>query len=213
MSGWIIIVLLAVAVMAGIHPLLRRDIGALQFVAATLLVGCAGYALQGSPGMAGAPKAQQPEPERPDTDFMQLRRELFPQFDRSGAALNLSEGMIRIGRSDGAVIMLKKEIDKNPRSLVLWLGLADALVQHSGGMLTPAAYLAFERASEAAPNHPGPRYFYALALARTGQVDRAETYLQVIEAMPEITPTWRDAVARARALIANIRSAVPAEPR
>lgn len=209
MSGWVIILILAAAVMLGMWPWLRRDLGAMQFVAAALLVGFAGYTWQGSPGLAGAPKAQQAATPRPDSDFTQLRRDLFPQFDRNAAAISLSEGMMRIGQSEAAIVMLRQEIDKAPRNMVLWLGLADALIQHGGGALTPSANLAFDRAASLAPNHPAPHFFYALALARMGQFDQAETFFERVLQMPDTTDLWREKVSLVRSRIATIRGGAP----
>ena len=59
---------------------------------------------------------------------------------------------------------------EHPRNAALWVGLGNALVDHTG-VLTPAAQLAYERAAELAPGHPGAPFFYGLALARSG--DRA----------------------------------------
>ena len=58
--GWLIILVLAIATFGGLYPFVRRDKGALQFVAAALLLALAGYALQGRPNLAGQPK---PPPE------------------------------------------------------------------------------------------------------------------------------------------------------
>ena len=49
-----------------------------------------------------------------------------------------------------------------------------ALVVHGGNMMSPAAQLAFQRAAAIAPDHPGPRFFYGLALAQGGNYDEAE---------------------------------------
>jgi cytochrome c-type biogenesis protein CcmH/NrfG len=209
MSGWIVMLLLAGAVLLGLWRWIRRDLGAIQFVAAALLLALAGYAWQGQPSMAGAPKARAKAEPRPDSDFVQLRRPLLGEFDRAGAWLTMSEGMIRMGDTKGAVDMLRGQLDKNPRDMDLWLGLADALIQHSGGMLNPAAEMAFNRAAQVAPDHPGPRFFYALAVARMRQFDAADQFLQQVLDMPQTTETWRDYVGRARAAVAEMRAMMP----
>jgi cytochrome c-type biogenesis protein CcmH/NrfG len=40
--------------------------------------------------------------------------------------------------------------------------------------MSPAAQLAFGRAERLAPDHPGPPFFYGLALAQGGNYDEAE---------------------------------------
>ena len=59
--GWLIIVVMALVVFAGLWPFIGRDKGAMQFLGAALLVALAGYAWQGRPNLEGSPK---PPPER-----------------------------------------------------------------------------------------------------------------------------------------------------
>ena len=212
MSGWIVILLLAAAVLLGMLPWLRKDVGALQFVGAALLLAFAGYAWQGQPGMTGVPKAQEVAPPRPDSDFARLRREVFPQFDRNAGWLTTAEAIMRMGRPADAVGTLRNALNESPRSMVLWLGLADALLQHANGMLTPSAHLAFERAASVGSGHPAPSFFYALALAKNGQFDEAEQLFGQVLSMPSTTEAWRQNVDRARAAITRMRAGGPAGP-
>ena len=61
MTGWIITIVLALAVFGSLWPFVRGNKGAIQFLAAALLLALAGYSLQGRPGLEGQPK---PPPER-----------------------------------------------------------------------------------------------------------------------------------------------------
>lgn len=208
MMGWLFVAILAAAILLGLWRWIGRDIGALQFVAAALLVACAGYAWQGRPSMAGVPKAQQSE-QRPDSEFAILRREMLNQFDRAGAYLTTSEALLRDGNSLSAARMLHGQLERSPRDMALWLGYADALLAHAGGALTPASEMAFNRAAQVAPDHPAPRFFYALALAKIGQFDAAEQYLAQVMAMPQINDQWRGIVTRAREGISRMRAQGP----
>ena len=49
--GWIAIIVLTLLAGAGLSVFVRRDTGALQFIAAALLLALAGYAWQGHPGL------------------------------------------------------------------------------------------------------------------------------------------------------------------
>ena len=40
--------------------------------------------------------------------------------------------------------------------------------------MTPSAELAFRRAAQIAPEHPGPKFFFGIALAQGGKFDEAE---------------------------------------
>ena len=54
--GWVVMIALAAVTGLGLWWFLRRDLGAVQFLGASLLLALAGYAWQGQPGMAGHPK-------------------------------------------------------------------------------------------------------------------------------------------------------------
>jgi cytochrome c-type biogenesis protein CcmH/NrfG len=213
MNGWIVMLLLVAAVTLGLWRWVRRDMGAMQFLAAALLLALAGYAWQGRPGMAGAPKAQAADGMRPPSDFAQLRRGLLGEFDRAGAWLTTAEAIAQTGNTLSAVNMLRGELERSPRDMDLWLGLADALVQHAGGLLTPAAEMAFNRASQVAPDHPAPRFFYGLALARMGQFEAADQFWRQVLAMPQVTEQWRTVVAQAQRMSVEMQAGGPSGPR
>lgn len=212
MMGWVGMLLLAAAVLLGLWRWVWRDMGALQFLGAALLLAFAGYAWQGRPGLAGAPKAQAASQALPDSDFAQLRAGLLGQFDAAGPWLTTAEALTRDGNTLSAANMIRNQLDKNPRDMDLWLGYADILLQHAGGMLTPASEMAFNRAAQVAPDHPAPRFFYALALARMGQFEAAEQYFQQVLAMPQVTDQWRTIVGRARETSAQMQAMGPAGP-
>ncbi|MGZ8997798.1 MAG: tetratricopeptide repeat protein, partial [Allosphingosinicella sp.] len=80
-------------------------------------------------------------------------------------------------------------------------GLGNALVVHADGMMTPAAQLAFQRAAQLAPDHPGPRFFYGLSLAQGGQYDEAERIWRALLASAPADASYRPVVEeRLRAL-------------
>ena len=70
--------------------------------------------------------------------------------------------------------MIRAGLRSDPDNADLWVGLGNALVVHADGMMSPAAELAFQRAAQIAPDHPGPQFFYGLALAQGGKYDEAE---------------------------------------
>lgn len=212
MMGWVAMLLLAGAVLIGLWRWVRRDMGALQFLAAALLIALAGYAWQGRPGLDGAPKARGADERRPASDFAQLRRPLLGEFTPAGAWLTAAEALTQTGSTESAVNMIRGRLEQSPRSMELWLGLGDALIQHAGGMLTPAAEMAFNRAAQSAPDHPAPRFFYGLALARNGQIEPAQAYWREVLAMPQTNDQWRDMVAQAQRIAAEMPTMGPAGP-
>ena len=59
--------------------------------------------------------------------------------------------------------------------------------------MTPAARLAFARAAEISPNHPGPPFFFGLALAQAGQLDEAErVWRDLLDRSPADAPYRAD---------------------
>jgi cytochrome c-type biogenesis protein CcmH len=172
--GWAIIIVLALAVAAALWPFLKRDKGALQFLGAALLLALAGYVWQGHPGMSGHPKAARARERVPESEFAKTREEMLGRFDRAAQWLTMAEGYQRRGDTENGVGIIRAGIRANPNDADLWVGLGNALVIHNDGLMSPAAELAFRRAAQIAPNHPGPRYFFGLALAQAGQLDEAE---------------------------------------
>jgi cytochrome c-type biogenesis protein CcmH/NrfG len=183
--GWWIMIGLALLVGIGVGVFMRRDKGALQFLAAALLLAMAGYSWQGHPGVVGAPKAPPERQQLPDSVFAQTRGDLLGRFDRAAYWLNLADGYQRRGDTESAAGVLETAVRRNPRDPDLWVGLGNALVMHGGGMMSPAAQLAFNRAAQLAPDHPGPPFFYGLALAQGGNYDEAERIWRgLIESAP-----------------------------
>lgn len=195
MMGWVVILLLAMLTVAGLWRFIGRDAGAVQFVAAALLLALAGYAWQGSPGMAGAPKPPPVKQEGlADTSFAELRPDLMGRFNNAATWLNVAESYQRSGDTQGGVDIIRSALRQSPNNADLWVGLGNALVLHSDGLMSPAAELAFSKASQIAPDHPGPRFFYGLALAQGGRYDEAERTWRALLASAPAGATWRSAI-------------------
>lgn len=184
--GWAMMAGFAVLTGAGLWVFLRNDKGALQFAAAAILLALAGYAWQGRPDLPGAPKAKPAHQEVPDSEFAQMRGDMLGRFDRASTWLTMAEGFQRRGDTQAGVEIIEAGLKDSPNDPDLWVGLGNALVVHGGGMMNPAAEYAFQRAQAIAPDHPGPRFFYGLALAQGGHFDQAERI-------------WRDLLAHAPA--------------
>lgn len=167
MMGWLILFGLIAGSLGVLWRLGVRG-GLLTASAAALLLGASGYAMQGSPSLAGAPAEKS---ERGDVfPLTDARHAFFGNFTPAESWLRISEALARDGKSEDAVNVLQNAVRRYPGDPQLWIGLGNALVDHSRG-LTPPAELAYKRASEMAPGHPGAPFFYGLALARSG--DRA----------------------------------------
>jgi len=185
--GWLILLLLIAASAAALR-LMKVPSGLLTAAAAALLFGAAGYALQGRPDMAGSPT-----PAVPTSDIAPLteaRHAFFGNFSAEEAWLRMSEGLARAGDTENAVGILQNAVGRYPSSPQLWIGLGNALVDHAHG-LTPAAEYAYRRADELSPGYPAARFFYGLALARSGQREAAVAVWRDVLANAPPTASWR----------------------
>jgi cytochrome c-type biogenesis protein CcmH len=205
--GWIFAVALAGLAGAGLFVFVRRDPGALQFTAAALLVALAGYSWQGHPGFAGAPKGAPGRQHLPDSEFAKTREDLLGRFDRAWAWMNMAESFQRRGDSWSAAELLRNAVARDPRDPDLWVAYGNALVVHGGGMMNPAAQLAFQRAAALAPDHPAPRFFYGLALAQGGNYDEAERIWRDILANAPPDSQYRRIVEERLQMLAQARAA------
>ncbi len=174
MTGWIIAFALAGLTLGGLLLLGRIPRSAREVSAAALLLGLAGYAWQGNPGLAGAPrKAAAANGKDFDEELAEKRRGLAERFGPAAQWMMLSDGLARQGKTKEAANVLLSALRDRPDDANLWLGLGNALVAHGDGMLSPGAQFAYRRALAIDPEGPAPRYFYGLALAQAGQLQAA----------------------------------------
>lgn len=211
--GWLPVILLVLALAAALYPFARRDKGALQFLAAAILLALAGYSWQGRPGQAGSPKSAEAPRQVPDDDFAMLHPDLLGRFDRAFAWMQMADADRRNGNPLGSAQILESAVRANPRSYALWIAYAYSLVavstgpENPTGMMGPAAQLAFERAYRLAPDHPGPAFFYGLALSRSGNWGAAEqVWTQQLQGLGSEYPAYRAVLTERLAAIRQARS-------
>lgn len=204
--GWIVLIVLALAAFAALWRFGGLDRAGLQLLTAALLLALAGYAWQGSPGLAGSPKPPPETQSVPDSAFAQMRQDMLGRFDTADRWLTIAEGFQRRGDTRGGAGLIRSALREHPDNAILWIGYGNALVVHAGGMMTPAAQLAFERAAALAPDHPAPRFFFGLALAQSGRLDEAErTWRALADSAPPDAP-WRAQVEQQLQMIEQARA-------
>ena len=197
--GWLILLAVTAASLGLLWSLGARG-GLLTASAAALLVGAAGYALQGRPGLPGA-RAVSGEGH----DYVPLtdaRHAFFGHFTPAEPWLRMSEALARDGKSADAAGILQNAVKRYPGDPQLWIGLGNALVDHARG-LTPPAELAYRRAAEMAPGHPAAPFFYGLALARSGDRRQAVAiWRQILKTAPA-NAEWRPLIERGVAALGD----------
>lgn len=187
MTGWLIAAAFAICLMTLLIVIGRIPRASWELTAAALLLGLAGYAWQGNPGLAGTPRNPATSASGQfDEQLAEQRRGLAERYGPAGQWLMLSDGLGRQGKTKEAANVLLAGLKQSPDDPNLWLGVGNALVAHAGGVVSPGADFAYRRAMTLDPEGPAPRYFYGLALVRAGQLQAArELWAALAASAPE----------------------------
>jgi cytochrome c-type biogenesis protein CcmH len=188
--GFVWLALIA-AVTLGLLWLLRIRGAMLTLASAAVAFGCAGFALQGRPGLDGSPRAG--SEQAPPMPLTGARHAMTGQFDYADIWLNMADALESRGRTEDAARLLASQVKRHPGDYKLWIGLGNALADHSR-TLSPAARFAFERAAKLAPGHPAPPFFLGLAEARSGNPQEAARLWRNILVNAPADVSWRPLV-------------------
>ncbi len=196
--GWGLIILFALGVFLALWRFAGFERVTLQLLAAALLIGIAGYAMQGRPQLDGKPV---PPPARPAQSSAAFGE------DPGASWLTIANAYQSSGDKQDAVRSIRARLRAHPNDAELWVGLGAALVMHADGLITPAAQLSFQRAARLSPDHPGPKFFYGLSLAQTGKPEEAERVWTELVANAPADAEWRRVVEANLAVLARGREA------
>ena len=202
MTSYFILVLL-VALALGAVRLAGLRGSWFVMTASALLLGAAGYAVQGRPGLDGSPRGS--TAPAPPISLVNARNAFLGQFSGRSHWLIISDSYAARGETRDAVGILQAATRQHPRDYALWLGLGNALTDHAQG-LTPAARLAFARSAELAPTSPAPGYFLGLAKLRSGDPEGALADWKTLLADAPANASWRPFVEDGVALIERATS-------
>lgn len=202
MSGWVIATALTVAALAALIALGKAPRKSWEAIAAALVFGLAGFAYQARPELSGAPRQPEAAQGKVGAGLVTVRQQLSGE----GAIANnrwtvTADALTRQGAFSDAAGFLLGAIEENPRDSGAWLALANNLVGHADGVLTPAALYAFSRASEADPNAAGPPFFLGLALIQNGKPEQGRALWAQLLARAPITAPWRAGLAERLAML------------
>jgi cytochrome c-type biogenesis protein CcmH len=179
---WLIAVLVAAAAFAVAILVFRLPRATWTSLAAALVFGLAGYTLQASPAIPGAPKDAVATSYTDEWEIIPSRQMLVTGADKSSdPAMITADGFARRGQFEDAAGFYRFITARNPRDFEAWLALGNALVEQADGQLTQASMYAYRQANLLRPDSPAPGYFLGLSLVRQGR-------------MMEARGVWRDAL-------------------
>ena len=206
---WLPFVLLAgLAFLIGVFAL-KLPRGGYTIVGAALVFGLAGYATQGMPGLPDAPGSRSDRDDATGELIVEARREFFDPATLPSRSMITSDAFARRGDYENAAGFARSATQDNPNDIEAWTALGNALVEHAGGQLTPAAIYAYGQAETRAPAQAAPGYFIGLSLLRSGQPQRTrEIWAELLAAAPQDAP-WRPALAERLGRLENLLSQAP----
>ena len=144
---WAIVILTALIAFT-LTALLRAPRKGWEAIGAALLLGIAGYAFQASPGVPGAPKEAPEQAAKNGAAIVEARQQLA-QAQASGQGLNrwlvIGDALARNGQYGEAAGVILGAVEQEPKNADAWLAMANALVGHAEGNLTPASLYAYGR--------------------------------------------------------------------
>ena len=212
MMGWIIVFLFVLICAAALIRLGKLSRPTYEITAAALLLGVAGYAWQGNPGMAGVSVEPTEQPNSFDEDTIDARNDMGERFGTAREWLVFSDSLNRAGKHGAAANYLRNGVKEHPEDPDLWVGLGNALVVHAKGVVTPAAQFAFQKAADLSSEHPGPPFFLGLAYAQSGKIDQArQIWTELLARSSEDAP-WRADLESRLTAIEQMQPSLPAAP-
>ncbi len=190
--SWVMVIGLVLVSFGAIAFLFKAPRKSWEAIGAALMLGVAGFALQANPAQPGAPKEPVQQEKASGAALVEARRQLGSQGEQApNSWMVIADALARNGQFGDAAGVVLGAVEKDPHNADAWLALANDLVAHAEGTLTPAALFAYQQAERADPTHPGPPFFLGLALATNGKLDEGRAmWASLLARAPKDAP-WR----------------------
>lgn len=206
MATWIFIIALAAATLVAMILLFRLPRAAGTAIASALLLGLAGYAMQGEPSRSGAPKTASQSESGEGPLIVEARQRLFDNGANPRSYMILADGFTRRGQYQNAATILADATRKYPYDAEAWTALGNVLTAHAEGRLAAPARRAFAEASKADPGSVAPGFFLGVAELRAGKLIEAhKAWSAALANAPEDAPGRAEVVQRLAQLETLIR--------
>ena len=197
MTGWLSAIALTLVALAALIVLGKAPRKSWEAIAAALVFGLAGFAYQARPDLVGAPAAAEPAQGKIGADLVAVRQQLSGEGPIARNRWTVTaDALTRQGEFSDAAGLLLGAVEENPRDSGAWLALANNLVGHANGALTPAALYAFRQATDADPGAAGPPFFLGLALIQNGQPEQGRAQWADLLARAPAAAPWRAGLAQ-----------------
>lgn len=169
MNAWLVVLLLAIAVVSAVlwFSSFRKQLW--PAVAAAVVLGIAGYAWQGQPQLGAAPAQVASTENKAAEALLSMRSDMDAQFGAGRQWLILSDSYARKGDYRYAAAFIEAGLRNHPENGDLWAGLGLVLLLAADGKMSPPAELAFERARKYAPINRSPDYITGIVALFEGQ--------------------------------------------
>lgn len=188
---WAIVIGLALLVFGLIAFVLRAPRASWEVIGAALLLGIAGYALQGRPGQPGSPREPAETIANKGDAGVAERQKLGSGADMGDKHLVIADALARHGQFADAAEVLGGAVEQDPANAEAWLAMGNALVGHAEGTISPASIYAYGQAASAAPDSPGPPFFLGMALIQSGRLAEGRAVWADLLARSPADAPWR----------------------
>lgn len=205
--GWVMLVLLGVTT-AALLMVLRVPRLLWPLVGAMLMLGAAGYAWQGAPGLPGQPVSAEAVKLPVEPAYKDMRDALFGRFNGESLYFGISDRMLGDGDARAAAAVITGGIRYAPQNAALWSELGNVLALHDHAV-SPASLFAFQQAMRLSPTHPGPPFFLGWTYIRSGQLAEARPYWARALALTPKGAFYRPAIADRLAALDSFLAGAP----
>ena len=173
MTGWIILIVLAIAVFGSLLWSAKLPRKLWEPLAAALVLGLAGYAWQGRPSLPDVPAKPSADKGEEAAALIDMRHDMDQNYGAAKFWLITADSFARSGDYQLSATYIKSGLHQNPNDANLWSALGVQLMLASDGRMSAPAKFAFDRARKLQPNQPAPDYFEGLAALFDGRVVEA----------------------------------------
>ncbi|HQV02884.1 MULTISPECIES: tetratricopeptide repeat protein [unclassified Novosphingobium] len=214
---WLWVIALGLAAFFLLAFVLKAPRKGWEPIAAALLLGLAGFSYQAHPSQPGSPKEPEQRADKSGAALVEARKALASETampNQPNQWMVIADALSRNGQYGDAAGVVLGAVESDPRNANAWLSLANNLVAHADGSLTPAALYAYRRAAQADPQHPGPPFFMGLALAGSGKLAEGRAlWADLLARTPADAPYRADLAERLQRLDAFIAAQAQPEQR